>query len=277
MELKINPLFLGLCLLSLLVDPRNTLLILLALILHELAHLTAGWLTGLGLTRLEFFPFGAQIMINDLTGDRPVSEVITALAGPLVSLFLSGLIYIMKGNLEWTGFSFFVQFNLLLGAFNLLPALPLDGGRVLRSLLSLQFGIRNATRIASVSGTILAFVLLGTGFYYSIHDWHAVSIVACALFLGIKAREERILSPYIFTRYLLRKRTLANPVRAVVWITGTDIPVKRLMAKVRPQTCLIILVQDKMGQPLMLVTEAALIDCYLEKGPNIKIGDLINS
>jgi Zn-dependent protease len=106
-------------------------------------------------------PIGGIASIEKMPED-PRQEILIALAGPAVSFAIALLLWILlkMGNglialedLSVTGGSFLQRLmivNILLAAFNLLPAFPMDGGRVFRALLSLRMGPVKATRIAGI-------------------------------------------------------------------------------------------------------------------------------
>lgn len=278
-ELAINPVFLVVCLVYLYLGVGGILWVVLALVLHEVGHALAALVCGLRLLRMELFPFGGQISTEGMVGDNPGRDVVVALAGPAVSLFSAGLTYIIEGNLEISGFSFFMEFNLLLGLFNLLPALPLDGGRVLKALFSMKVGVRAAIMVGSWSGQVLALVLLTAGVYLSFRDPRAVNLLLVAGFLGYKAREELQMLPYGFTRYLLRKRLmLADSGMAPGLLTVADSRVKisRILNRNLPETLTVVLVIDANGKILGILTERVLIEAMLTRGPMTTLEELLS-
>jgi Zn-dependent protease len=115
-----------------------------SLLAHEFAHIITARAFGIGAQRVIFFPFGAAAQMDLLR--RPSCEFWIAVAGPLASLMVAGMFglahYVIGIPLrfypyEWRlviGFGFVL--NLMLGLFNLLPCFPMDGGRILRSLVA---------------------------------------------------------------------------------------------------------------------------------------------
>jgi Zn-dependent protease len=139
-----------------------------SLLLHELGHAVRARREGMQIDGITLWLFGG---VARFRGDFPSAgaELRIALAGPLVSLVLGGLFVILavvvsspsevQGVLAWLGY-----INLILLAFNMLPALPLDGGRVLRSLLWRTRGdFRWATRIAADAGRAFGYAMIGIG------------------------------------------------------------------------------------------------------------------
>ena len=279
-DLAVNPVFLLLCLLCLSIGFVEILWVILALVLHEAGHVLMALACGLKLLRVELFPFGGQILTEDLVGVNSRREIIVASAGPAASLFSPGLTYIMEGNLSLVDFSFFMEFNLLLGLFNLLPALPLDGGRILKAFCSTRVGLRKATVIGSWSGQVLALVLIAAGLYLGFQDPRALNLLVIAGFLGYKAREELQMFPYGFTRYLLRKRLLPaeNDMAAgLLTVAHSGVRISRLLNRILPDTVAVILVIDAQGKVIGIVTERVLIEAMLTRDPLTTVGELLES
>jgi stage IV sporulation protein FB len=186
----------------------------------------------------------------------------------------------MEGNLWIADFSFFMGFCLLLGLFNLLPALPLDGGRVIKALFSMKYGLRAATVIGSWSGQILALILLIAGLYLGLKDPQALNLVLVAGFLGYKAREELQMLPYGFTRYLLRKRLMLaerGMAPGLLIVAHSRVRVGRVLNRNLPETIMVVLVIDTGGKALGVLTERILIEAMLNQGPMTTLGDLLRA
>ncbi len=138
------------------------------ILLHELGHALAARAMGMPIKGITLFLFGG---VAELEAEPPSArtDFLMAIAGPAVSLFLG----IAFGLSAWAGFhngwapplvtvlGYLSFVNFLLLAFNLVPAFPLDGGRVLRSILWGTTGnVRRATHWASVAGQIFAWLLI---------------------------------------------------------------------------------------------------------------------
>lgn len=124
--------------------------------LHELGHSLVARAKGSYIHEIVLYPFGGAAKISNIPRN-PIDEALVALAGPAVSLVL-GLIF---RNFELTGFLGYL--NLMLFFFNILPVFPMDGGRVLRAVLSLKRGRVEATRGAVQVGKYFCglFVVIG--------------------------------------------------------------------------------------------------------------------
>jgi Zn-dependent protease len=134
--------------------------------LHELGHaIAAGWF-GVKVPRIMLLPIGGMAEMETIPR-RPREEIIIALAGPAVNYVIIGVLMIFvrfPHGLNWNyielspaGFGrYLVLVNIMMGVFNLLPAFPMDGGRVFRALLAMRFTYLRATQIAVAVGKIVA-------------------------------------------------------------------------------------------------------------------------
>lgn len=138
-----------------------------SVLLHELSHSLMARRLGMTVKSITLFIFGG---VSALEGEpqRPRQELLIAAVGPATSFLLAGLFALaglaLLGTAAATA-SFYLAFiNAVLGAFNLMPGFPLDGGRLLRAAAWARKGnLLEATRIASLAGTGLAFLLMAGG------------------------------------------------------------------------------------------------------------------
>ena len=134
-------------------------------VLHELGHSITARRYGVKVRRITLWFLGGVAEFEEIPRQRG-AEAVVAIAGPLVSFVLAGLFFaltlIVPKTLQsiWLVALYLFLVNMMLGLFNLLPALPLDGGRILRSLLALKMPYVRATALSSNIAKVLA-VLLG--------------------------------------------------------------------------------------------------------------------
>ena len=143
----------------------------LSIVLHEFGHSVVARAFGIQMRGITLFVFGGVAEMGT-EPPTPKSEFFMAIAGPITSVVLGGMFYglfLLGQATEWPVtvlgvLGYLAWINLVLAAFNLIPAFPLDGGRVLRSILwGLGRNFRRATRIASAIGTGFAFLLMFAG------------------------------------------------------------------------------------------------------------------
>lgn len=142
-----------------------------SLIAHELSHSLVARNFGLKVGGITLFIFGGVAELEEEPHD-PKSEFLIAVAGPLMSLFLAAAFYLLSGiaaDAATTGLAsavlgYLSLINLVLAVFNLFPAFPLDGGRMLRAGIWRATGdLLQATRISSRIGSFFGLFLMITG------------------------------------------------------------------------------------------------------------------
>jgi Zn-dependent protease len=147
-----------------------TLLFFGSILVHELSHALMARRAGIHISEITLFIFGGVARLSE-EARQPRTEFLVAVVGPLTSFALALLFWGLSRSLlpatpslAAAVFSYLTWINLALGLFNLIPGFPLDGGRILRSILWYSTGsLTLATRIASNIGQGFAFVLMGYG------------------------------------------------------------------------------------------------------------------
>ncbi len=169
-RLRVHPLLPLLWGFSLVIGKGSALLAAMAaLLLHECGHLIAARLLSIPISTIEITPFGGVLTPERLEWVSPVCRFIFAAAGPAFSLlgcFCSVLLF--RWNVPFPFVRQFARVNLLLLVINLLPALPLDGGEMLRAVLSARFPsvavTKALTGVGYAVGILLCFVSLAAAF-----------------------------------------------------------------------------------------------------------------
>lgn len=141
------------------------------ILLHEMGHSLVAQATGQPVAGITLFLFGG---VAEMTEPKTaLREFAIAIAGPLVSLVLSATFGLLRyfGSEVWSPaalviFEYLFVINAVVILFNMIPAFPLDGGRVLRSILWAATGdLRRATYVAAMCGSAFAWLLMGVGVY----------------------------------------------------------------------------------------------------------------
>lgn len=249
---------------------RLLLPLMAALFFHEMAHVIAARSLGIRVQAVELTPFGGQALIDDFIALEPDKEILMSLAGPLSSLGLAAFFYFLPHGWDAETASWLVGSNLFLGVFNLLPALPMDGGRALRAWLSPLIGFRRATQVSAFMGVACALGIVCHGaFYASGRIYIAWELLVGLLLFWFALRESRLLA-YSYLRCLIHKKAELNRrgfLESRQLVSSLKTPVKVLLKDTRPKSYLIVVAVDDGHHIAGIYTEAELIECYMEKGP----------
>lgn len=185
-------------------------------LLHEFGHALMARRFGIETEDITLYPIGGVARLRRLPR-APGAELLIALAGPAVNFAIVGTML----ALGFLGFDRLltdpalefaeqlVLVNMVLGLFNLIPAFPMDGGRVLRALLSGVMGRSQATSIAAGVGRVLA-VLFGLSALFVTHNLMHVALAAF-IFFAARAEEMQVLGEE-------RRRRYATAESEGVWV-----------------------------------------------------------
>lgn len=279
-DLYLNVFFLGLLGLFFVAGVFAKGLIAFAIVfLHELAHMVMARRLSLPVKEVELLPFGGVARVSgDMVLD-PAKESYVAVAGPVSNLLMVILGLALKNHGLWEEDlgAFFLQCNILLAVFNLLPALPLDGGRIYRAHLAAKIGLRDATLRAAGLGQIWAALIVFFGSLGLLLHFTGLDVLFTGFFLFYAATREKGMAPYLFVQHLTQKKEeLAKagvlPARALA--VTEDTTLGEVVRPFLPQKFHFVLILDKQLGYKGIATESQIIDGLLEHGFDLPIGRL---
>ncbi|HHX51295.1 MAG TPA: peptidase M50 [Clostridia bacterium] len=258
---------------------QQVLIIFGVVFFHEMAHVLAARRYGIRVREVEIFPFGGVARMEQMLELEPAVEIRVALAGPLSNFFLFFLsLWFFPGIIGSSLGKLFLQVNLTLAIFNLLPAFPLDGGRIIRSLVAGRLGLSRANLMAIRWGKGIAVGIgfLGLlGLYWRISD---INPVVLAIFLyGVACREEANCH-YFFLRYLLRKReelALKQVLPVRHFLARNQTALGDVVTRFAPGFYHLVVIEGGPEEPVTL-TEYRIISALLEHGREYPIGKLVS-
>lgn len=170
-------------------------LIFVSVVIHELCHCYVAKRYGIGIERIVLLPIGGISEMEEIPKD-PSKELRIALAGPVSNLVIGGIFYlILLGSMSYLSKTlqgalyYFVVVNILLGFFNLLPAFPMDGGRILRAFLAERMSFISATKLSATIGKQLAIIMAIVGVFFNF----LLILVAVYVYLGAEAEYQTVL------------------------------------------------------------------------------------
>lgn len=168
--------------------------------IHELCHSLVAKRFGIKVREITLFPIGGVASMSSIP-EKPGHEFLISIAGPLsniavVILFFFPMKYLVGNEVLFHSlstetwpltFSYVYWINLILAIFNLIPAFPMDGGRILRSILAGRLGYHKATKIAAMFGHLFALLFA----YLGIVRFNLI-LVAIAVFIYMAASNEEL-------------------------------------------------------------------------------------
>jgi len=170
------------------------LAVFLCVLLHEFGHALTAKRFGIATKKITLLPIGGLASIERIPED-PKKELWITIAGPMVNVVIALILYLILGNKvimtpentvrisSTTFFQGLFWINVTLILFNIIPAFPMDGGRILRALLAIQIGRFRATRIASNLGQFVAVGFFFLGLFYN----PLLMFIAAFIFFGAYA------------------------------------------------------------------------------------------
>jgi len=245
---------------------------------HEFGHVLTARRYGIKTPDITLLPIGGMARLERLP-EKPLREIAVALAGPAVNVVIWAALTLVTGlqsqiaalsAIEDPGVGFFERLaavNLFLALFNLLPAFPMDGGRVLRAVLALTMNRVQATRVAASAGQILAFLF---GFLGLTGGNPILLLIAVFIFMAAAAERSdvalRAAARHLMARdamitsyeSLSRGDSLQAAGNALIRTTQHEFPVL-----------------DAAGRPEGLLTRNALFAALNSEHPPSHVGDIM--
>ena len=242
--------------------------LLISLAVHEAAHLLAARALKVGVDELRLMPFGGAISLENPYALPPSRLFAVSAAGPAANLLalLSGAALAHWQLLSPAFALALLRTSLVLMLFNLIPALPLDGGRMLYALLFPRIGRSRAARLGVRLGQVTAGLLLA----FAAWAWLArgrlnLSPALAAVFLLASGKEERsALSSAKISALLDALKPLSEPMEARVWAVGDDCSLQSALRCAEPGTATLFAVYQ--GNRLLRFTDdRALLEAALHR------------
>jgi Zn-dependent protease len=195
------------------------LLVFGCVVLHELGHSLMARRYGIRVRDIVLFPIGGVARAESIPED-PRQEIAVAIAGPIVNFVIAGVLFAVLAarGVPPHGSGFLIDLawvNLALGVFNLVPAFPMDGGRILRGMLSLRMPYLDATRRARGTGQLIALGFATLAFVNP--SFIMLGLIAVFVFAG-GMMEERA----VRTRLRLVGRTVGDLADATAPVFALD-------------------------------------------------------
>lgn len=255
-------------------------IILITVFTHEIIHLLTAQKLGFKIKELELFPFGGVGKLDSIIGPDPKIEIIISLAGPIINILLAFLFrVIMEFFYKSLVLELLFKCNLYMGVFNLLPVFPLDGGRILRGLLSYIIGFKASTNRLTYITYGFSTVLIIIGIYSMIHYHTSIYYIWIAVFISIAANKEKKMAAFIFIKEIAEKKaelTRRGIMKTQHFIVLDSMSVYSVLDCFLPKRYHIIIVVDKNGNTIGTLNENELFNGIMKYDIDVKIEKLLN-
>jgi stage IV sporulation protein FB len=250
-------------------------LLFLCVLLHEFGHIFTARAFGVATPDVILLPIGGVARLERIP-EKPSEEFLIAIAGPAVNFAIAAILILVGGvtvdanhvvAIESTQASMvdrLAEVNIFLALFNLIPAFPMDGGRVLRALLATRFGYVRATEIAAAIGQGAAFLFGFLGLFGN------PLLLFIAIFVYLAASSEAHL---VAIRAMSHGVPVSTAMMTQFSTLTPDEPIDAAAETLLRTNQSEFPVVDSAGHPVGLLARDALIRALKERGPNSKISE----
>ncbi|WP_154985523.1 M50 family metallopeptidase [Paenibacillus xylanexedens] len=274
-RISLHPFFVIIMMTSLLTGHFIELITLFAIVfIHECGHAAAAALLGCRVLSIQMLPFGGVAVIEDGGKLTAYREIVIALAGPLQNILMVGIVLLLSrfqlGDPLFL--DYIIQANLLIALFNLLPVLPLDGGKIVQAIVSLW-----APYYTTLMWTYRISILCSAGvILVAISRWLSgdyglpLNLLLIGLFLFYSNFTDYRNVPYRFIRFLMNREAvfvryattggLAQPI-----ISFPAKPLDTILRLLKREQYHMVYVMNKQGRILAVLPEQRVIGSYFQQ------------
>ncbi|WP_090919089.1 M50 family metallopeptidase [Paenibacillus polysaccharolyticus] len=274
-RISLHPFFVIIMMTSLLTGHFIELITLFAIVfIHECGHAAAAALLGCRVLSIQMLPFGGVAVIEDGGKLTAYREIVIALAGPLQNILMVGIVLLLSrfqlGDPLFL--DYIIQANLLIALFNLLPVLPLDGGKIVQAIVSLW-----APYYTTLMWTYRISILCSAGvILVAISRWLSgdyglpLNLLLIGLFLFYSNFTDYRNVPYRFIRFLMNREAVfvryattggfAQPI-----ISFPAKPLDTILRLLKREQYHMVYVMNKQGRILAVLPEQRVIGSYFQQ------------
>jgi Zn-dependent protease/CBS domain-containing protein len=256
------------------------LILLFACVLaHEFGHIFTARAFGVATPDVTLLPIGGVARLERIP-EAPHEEFLIAIAGPLVNVLIAlGLIVLAGARLNSGDLTAMdsakvwlvdrlAAVNLFLVLFNMIPAFPMDGGRVLRALLATRMGYVRATEVAAMIGQGVAFVLGFVGLFYN------PMLIFIAIFVYLAAASE---AHMVAMRGISRGVPVSSAMMTQFATLAPDAPIEDAVQKLLHTNQSEFPVVNAAGKLVGLLSRSDLVRILNQRDPNARVADAMTT
>jgi len=254
-------------------------LLFLCVLLHEFGHIFTARHFGVSTPYVTLLPIGGVAQLERIP-EEPWQEFLIAIAGPMVNVVITFMLVAVGGaslqtsaaagieNMHFSMIDRLAAVNLFLALFNLIPAFPMDGGRVFRALLATRLGYVRATEIAAMIGQFVAFAL---GFFGLLYN---PILIFIAIFVYLAASSEaHMVALRAASRGVPVSHAMMTHFQTLTPAEHLDMAVQTLMQTGQGEFPVV----DGAGKPVGVLGRGELIKAIRTLGPDARVADAMNA
>lgn len=243
----------------------------LSVLLHECAHIICAGFLNVGISYIEIQPFGVCAVLRDGYINNSEKEFCIAFVGPFSSLMIATLVLFLKLP-DW---EYIFNINICISAINLLPALPLDGGRMIKSMLTYKMGILRAYNISRKFSKSLVFVMLPIScLILFLTKFNFSYILITAFLLGNMYTEQKSIT-FITLREILDNPTKTSGIkRTKTYTVSCDQNARKILRYISYDYYIAVNI-TKGGEIITTLTEEQILTALVNRGISISFGDIL--
>ncbi len=254
-----------------------TVMILIVLV-HEFSHSIVARKYGFIIDEIDILPFGGVAKYKNIKIINPKEEIVICAIGPLSNLLII-IVFMGLRSLYTENYfiDFVIEINWLMFIINILPVFPLDGGKIIRAVLSLFIGYKSSTiKLTYVTYILCTFVIL-----YDILNGltgNVTYIGVIAVFTIIAAKKEREMAAFVFIRSITEKTKELNrkkKMKAHLLVCINTTSVKEAIECFLPNRYHIFIIIKSNGETIGTITESQLLEGIYKHGFDIVLEELL--
>ncbi|WP_438444316.1 M50 family metallopeptidase [Gorillibacterium sp. sgz5001074] len=275
---RLHPLFVLLMLASVLTGYFAEMMTLFGVVtIHELGHVAAAKSFGWRVRQVQLLPFGGVAEVDESANVPAREEFVVALCGPLQNAWMAAFAWGMKlaGWGDPAYWDYFLQANVMIGLFNLLPALPLDGGKLLQSLLSYMMPYHRTLSFMTVLSILIALMLGTASLLRYPSGGIQLNLLVIAVFLFYTNWYGHKNLHFQFLRFLVNREKRAGALleagrMPLPLLVRPDTPPMEVFRRFMRESPHLLYIVGQGGRVLRVLPEAHLLQAYLNRlGPPV--------
>lgn len=269
-RLRLHPLFTFIMFASVMTGRFLELAVLFGVVfIHELGHTIAALQCGWRVREIRLLPFGG-VAVVDQQGIVPAwQEIVVTLAGPLQNALMI-IITVLFRTIGWwdeAWTAYFIQANMMVGLFNMLPVMPLDGGKLMQAALSLSISYYRSLQCASWTSIAISLFMIGYSLLLANGGGLQLNLLMIGLFLLYSNGYELRHIQFRFLRFLMNRpmkieQLVRNGVIADPIVVSQSMSLQAMLQQLMREKHHLYYVVNAYGQPQAMISEARLIQNF---------------